>query len=760
MAADLEQQHHRDALPVGTRVGTYEIESILGQGGFGIVYRSRHLDLDSVVAVKEFLPVELAVRDGCNVHPRRADFVDAFEDARERFRQEAKSLIQFRSHPGVVTCLEFFRANGTAYLVMEYEEGLSLSELLRQREAQGRPFDQRELLRIAETISEALSRVHEAGVLHRDIKPSNILIRRDDETPVLIDFGAAKQEVALRTKSLAPFTEGYAAIEQIGEGKLGPWTDLYAVGAVLWRIVAGGNRPWEPPNPVKVESRLNAKVRGEIDPLPKAKEVGMQRFSANILDAIDKCLELSEQDRVQDCGQLLQILKTSGCDTDQAITQGSNAGLRDAVKPKGAQQRSAVNWRNQPLAVGLVLTLLIAIVGGTVWFGLDRAPIVSEEGHSSRAESFRNQNSNPSITTSSEQDTKNLPQSTGHIAEPDQLAARPTEISDLVGMSAEAQYKLARKYDRGDGVRQDLLRAAQLYRSAAEEGHTDAQYNLGVMYFRGEGVSQDRLQAAEWYRLAAEKGHDDAQFNLGLLEYLRRNYLEAREWLRGIDKQSRPDAHYLLYLISDQESKSEEAEEWLRRAGEAGHAAAQRILSVETRDEVEAARWLRKSADNGDPYSQLSLAGTLVQNATSPQEREAGVRLYRRAADAGLFPAYRSLCFAFDPSSGDPEVFDQIAKWCRLAADHGYTEAQTMLAASYAAGRGVPQDWIHAVKWLTLSKRSSSDPANEELESLIQEYAERSEYEAGVQLANEWEHKSSDLLRLSRELYLKGRARR
>ena len=181
MATDSKQPYLRAALPIGTKLSTYQIESILGHGGFGIVYKARHLDLDSLVAIKEFLPVALAVRDGNTVLPRSVECGVPFEEARARFLVEARSLIQFRSHRGVVTCLDFFQANGTAYLVMEHEKGMPLSELLRRREADGRPLDQGDLLAIAKPLLEDLTRVHEAGVLHRDIKPSNILIRRSDQ---------------------------------------------------------------------------------------------------------------------------------------------------------------------------------------------------------------------------------------------------------------------------------------------------------------------------------------------------------------------------------------------------------------------------------------------------------------------------------------------------------------------------------------------------------------------------------------------------
>ena len=109
----------RDALPVGTVLRDYVIESVLGHGGFGIVYRARHRELGNIVALKEYLPVELSVREGDSVHPRSGECIEHFQDGLRRFLNEARQLVQFRHHPGVITCLDFFRTNGTAYLVME-----------------------------------------------------------------------------------------------------------------------------------------------------------------------------------------------------------------------------------------------------------------------------------------------------------------------------------------------------------------------------------------------------------------------------------------------------------------------------------------------------------------------------------------------------------------------------------------------------------------------------------------------------------------
>ena len=220
---------------------------------------------------------------------------------------------------------------------MEYEDGLPLSELLRRREASGRPFDEADLLAVMVPLLDGLQRVHEVGMLHRDIKPSNILVRRSDERPVLIDFGAAKQMAAEHSKSLAPYTEGYAAWEQVGEGTLGPWTDLYAVGAVMWRIVAGSNLPWAPPHPLKVEKRANAALRGEADPMPSARKLGAGRFSAGVLDAIDRCLKLNEQERVRGGGELLGLLR----------------GEDEPVLPAAPQARRTRRLRAVPVAAGM-----------------------------------------------------------------------------------------------------------------------------------------------------------------------------------------------------------------------------------------------------------------------------------------------------------------------------------------------------------------------------------------------------------------------
>ena len=379
----------RDALPVGTVLREFTIQAVIGHGGFGIVYRAGHKELDLTVAIKEYLPVELAVREGTTVQPRSGTERKDFEEGLRRFRDEAQALIDFDSHPSIVSCREFFRAHGTAYLVMAYEDGPSLAEVLASREAERRPFTASDLLGVMEPVLEGLERVHAAGVLHRDIKPSNILIRRWDGRPVLIDFGAAKQATARFSKSQAPYTEGYAALEQVADaGKLGPWTDMYGVGAVMWRMVAGGKRPWEPPHPVRVEQRSHAVVGGTEDPMPSASELGKGRFPMDLLEVIDRCLRLRETERMQGARELLEALREVSERTPKRFAEAARPlaergrakrraqGSREV--PAGAMPRTG--WRRggwialASLAVGIGLVLATWWSSGSGGTARDQVP--------------------------------------------------------------------------------------------------------------------------------------------------------------------------------------------------------------------------------------------------------------------------------------------------------------------------------------------------------------------------------------------------
>jgi len=182
---------HYIALPSGFRLGKYELQAVLGQGGFGITYRAWDRELDRAVAVKEYLPADSAIRvDGSTVKARSKVEDEGFAWGLTRFLDEARALARFENAPGIVRVYDYMQANGTAYMVMALIDGTPLSGIYR-REG---PLDEARLKSIILPLLDGLEQVHATGFLHRDIKPANILIRRDG-VPVLIDFGAARQAV-------------------------------------------------------------------------------------------------------------------------------------------------------------------------------------------------------------------------------------------------------------------------------------------------------------------------------------------------------------------------------------------------------------------------------------------------------------------------------------------------------------------------------------------------------------------------------------
>jgi len=368
-----------EVLRPGTVLRDYEIGRVLGRGGFGVVYQGHHLELGSKVAIKEFFPSEVVLRIGGTIQPSRSDHKGAYEDGLRRFVDEARRLESFRDCRVIVTFRDLFRANGTAYLVMDFVEGLPLSELLARREANGQPFTESDLLNVIRPVLEGLQVIHAAGVYHRDIKPSNILIRRSDSHPVLIDFGAAKQVVSGLTKSLAPYTDGYAAMEQVGEGEIGPWTDLYGLGAVMWRMVAGGSPPWTPPNPLTVQRRAYALMQGQEDPMPLAQQIGARRFTRNLLQTIDACLAVSHSSRLSGCTDLMYALnpevveppavqpQTTSKAPIIAVTRGITTGQK---RTPAAESRKGP--RNRSYAVWVLLALSLIIVIGIFGYAITR----------------------------------------------------------------------------------------------------------------------------------------------------------------------------------------------------------------------------------------------------------------------------------------------------------------------------------------------------------------------------------------------------
>lgn len=335
-------QSHRIALPAGFALHWYQIESVLGQGGFGITYLALDTNLNNHVAIKEFLPTDLATRtQDSSVMPISDDQSDTYSWGVNRFIIEAQTLAKFR-HPNIVQVLAVFEANNTAYMVMEYVKGSTLEDALKSKTIQG----EEELKRILFAILEGLERIHNGGYIHRDIKPDNIYLR-EDETPVLLDFGSARQAIGAQTRTLtALVSPGYAPLEQYdnstdGERKQGPWTDIYALGATLFRAIVGKG----PPDAMQ---RVNAMVGG-TDPYTSMTELGKGKFSESFLRAIDYALAFHPEERPQSIAEWRFALEgnlSPEAKTAVFATPGTKASAFQRIAP-ARTETSAVATRQK-----------------------------------------------------------------------------------------------------------------------------------------------------------------------------------------------------------------------------------------------------------------------------------------------------------------------------------------------------------------------------------------------------------------------------
>jgi formylglycine-generating enzyme required for sulfatase activity/serine/threonine protein kinase len=280
-------------LPPGTMIDTLRIDRILGQGAFGVTYLVTDTVLSSSFALKEYLPEGLAERE----EDGRLRAVDEpsrelFNTGLDHFVAEGRTVAALH-HPNIVKVFRCFEANGTAFLLMPYYEGEALPGLL----ARGGTLSEEEALALARPLLDALDYIHRNGVVHQDIKPANIYITEDGD-PILLDFGAAGQRLHAAASTRRKLgSEGYAAIEQSDpDGHIGPWTDIYALAATLYRCVSGQL-------PAAASQRRSALEAKEADPLVPLDRLLAQRDYRRLIPAVSSGLRLNPRDRPQTIAQ-------------------------------------------------------------------------------------------------------------------------------------------------------------------------------------------------------------------------------------------------------------------------------------------------------------------------------------------------------------------------------------------------------------------------------------------------------------------------
>jgi serine/threonine protein kinase len=324
-----------NALPSGCMLDEYRIDSILGAGGFGVTYKALDTHLETWVAIKEYFPVEWSFRDsnGVTVHANTQGDASATEEQTsdylwglERFLDEARVLARVQN-PCVVRVKRYFRAHGTAYIVMDFEEGEPLSAVLQD----GETLDENEVRGLLADVLPALQAVHDQGYLHRDIKPANLYRRAGDQRVMLIDFGAAREAIGRHSKSVTSLvTPGYSPPEQYTtrNDRYGTWTDIYALGAVLYRCVTGHT-------PTEAAERL---LEDTLEPAVRA---CAGRYSTNLLRVIDRALAVRPELRFRTVAEMQAALGGSRDEnSDETIIM---APLAKPGKPAPLPERSSAD---------------------------------------------------------------------------------------------------------------------------------------------------------------------------------------------------------------------------------------------------------------------------------------------------------------------------------------------------------------------------------------------------------------------------------
>ena len=335
-----------DALPEQHRLHWYVIERVLGQGGFGITYLARDTNLDQRVAIKEYLPVDVASRrHDATVGSRTDGSRERYRWGLDRFIKEARMLARF-DHPNIVRVHSVFELNNTAYMVMRFEAGENLAHFLETRGTLGED----ELLKILLPVLDGLALVHAAGFIHRDIKPDNIHIRADG-SPVLLDFGSARTAVGKAHTLTILVAPGYSPFEQYNSSSesQGPWTDIYGLGATCYRAIAGRA-------PLDAIARSKAILGAARDAIVPASVVGAGRYSGRLLAAIDHALAFSEKDRPQTIGEWRKELAGNGGTPLAAPRAAPRAETRVETRVPGLRTMTAPPVEGTQPVAALVLS--------------------------------------------------------------------------------------------------------------------------------------------------------------------------------------------------------------------------------------------------------------------------------------------------------------------------------------------------------------------------------------------------------------------
>lgn len=471
--------------------GKYRIIRFISSGGFGCTYKAEHVMLEKRVAIKEFF-----VKDFCNRDEKTAHVTvgtmskkGLVSKLKKKFVDEAKALCHL-SHPGIVHTSDVFEENGTAYFVMDYVDGESLSEIVNKRG----PLSEQKAVHYISQLCNALRYVHSNNRLHLDIKPANVMIEANDNA-ILIDFGASKQydeESGENTSTLMGKTPGYAPPEQMSNKvqQFTPATDIYALGATLYKILTGKTPP-----------DASDRIAGE--PLPTLPD----NISIPTKSAIDHAIQLNKNARPQTIDEFISLLDgTVNPDEDElTVVDMEETTVKSPSDPnptKNDKQKRPIKYKTGIIAVLCIAALIIGI-----------GFMASKNGG---AETY-------------------LPQ-TSSVAEA--IAAK--NVSDIryyaENGDSEAAAKLGDIYRWGlYGVTDTLSKALERYEKAFNLGDAESAYKMGTMFLI-TSYDGSREKAVEWLRKAAEAGVADSWYYLATNLRHETDISESYKWAQKAEQ--------------------------------------------------------------------------------------------------------------------------------------------------------------------------------------------------------------------------------
>ncbi|KEY58984.1 serine/threonine-protein kinase [Serratia sp. DD3] len=345
-----------NSLPIGYRFNEFEIKEVIGEGGFGIVYRAYDHQLERIIAIKEYIPSMLVVRnEDLTLSLRGERFHRTFQAGLNSFIQEARLLARF-SHPALLHVLRFWEENGTAYMATQFYSGTTLKKFWAQHPEK---INEAWIRNLMPTLLSAINTIHQEGYLHRDISLDNIQIQ-ENQLPVLLDFGSARKEIGnLSDETEIMLKPGFAPIEQYTENsdsEQGAWTDIYALGAVLHSLIV------KAPPPVSVVRSIEDHYQPLTDRRPKG-------YSLDLLDAIDRALALKPEERPQTIGEMAELLHLSIANENEIINaQPSTTNVIPvAARPPTARTTPSTKRSGPLMTLGAGITTVL-IAGIVIWF--------------------------------------------------------------------------------------------------------------------------------------------------------------------------------------------------------------------------------------------------------------------------------------------------------------------------------------------------------------------------------------------------------